>query len=64
MTNARARAALIALAAILAGCQTIGSADCDFWTEPPISDNDADVISSPLARWLDSTISSADRICK
>jgi hypothetical protein len=62
--NARTAPALILLAGFLAACQTTPSAECAFWTEPPITDIDADTVSAPLARWLDTMTSSADRICR
>lgn len=65
--NTRTTAAMIALAFTLMGgqCQTTApSAECAFWTEPPITDNDADLVSAQLARWMDTMTSSADRICR
>jgi len=57
--------AMFALAVILTGCQTAApSAECSFWTEPPITDVDADTVSAPLARWLDTMTSTADRVCR
>lgn len=64
MKNSHQWPALLILVAFLVGCTTTGSSrECSFWSEPPISDNDADVISSPLARWLDEKTSTADRVC-
>jgi hypothetical protein len=63
MTNSHQWAALLILAGFLASCSATGSADCDFWTEPPYSNADIDAISEPFKRWLDQTTSSADRIC-
>jgi len=65
MKNVRHGLPLLFLAAFLTGCQTTApSADCAFWDEPPLTDNDINMISSPLARWLDEKTSAADRICK
>lgn len=62
--KARTAALLIFLTALVAGCQTTApSAECSFWTEPPITDADVEIVSAPLARWLDTMTSSADRIC-
>ena len=61
----KARHGLLLLAVFLAGCTTTApSADCAFWSEPPMTSNDIDVISEPLARWLDRTTGAADRICR
>ncbi len=66
--NSATAAVLITLGIIilaLPACQTTApSAECAFWTEPPITDNDADLVSAQLARWLDTMTSSADRVCR
>jgi len=65
MKNAHTACALLCLAAFLAGCATTPAPpmECSFWSEPPITDYDAEVMSSPLARWLDAKTSTADRVC-
>ena len=61
--NAYQRASMLIMIVFLAGCQTAPSAECAFWSDPPYTDNDIDMISEPFARWLDRTTGAAKKIC-